>query len=412
MEKYFAIQGGCKQNNRTLFWVILLFIVFFLNPFIGFLITLCHLPSCDKTSKERNVLYIYISLFMGMVAFTQYTTDGDVYRAYQRIIENHYEYKKDLLMIFQAKHIAYDFVNEVVYRLTGEKRLTSLVWVFVTYYSVFLSFENLMTFYKKDLRNNSFLCAVLIIIFCFIIFTQVTELIKQGVSTALFLYALSCFLLKKRLKGLIILLFAVNVHFSILFFLPLLFVFLLSDKFLWPLVIVSFFLRDFDLLGSINDWIGNSFFSSIAIMAQLLSSIDEFQNDFDNFFKSGATLFVFIFLIYTIVTILTKIVRGKSLLLNMCLLMIVILNLNYSSNHNYTRMLTMLFPFYMILFFEIQNIKNGSLRKGLIFFLATGTFLVNLRMLLARVYFMEYPTSFLDNSLLNLITYPSFYYFI
>ena len=93
------------------------------------------------------------------------------------------------------------------------------------------------------------------------------------------------------------------------------------------------------------------------------------------------------------------------------MLFIVILNLNYFNDHNYTRLLCLMFPFYILLFVEITNVTN-KWKSYILNFLIIGTFLINVRFLFARLVDSSYETSFLGGSIINLLIYPSFMYLL
>ena len=82
----------------------------------------------------------------------------------------------------------------------------------------------------------------------------------------------------------------------------------------------------------------------VMILGQIYSAAEIYRGEHETFFQSGAFMFTLIFIISFFI-IFSKIVVPKSNLVNVCLLMVVILNLSYTNNHNYTRLLTMMFPF-------------------------------------------------------------------
>lgn len=391
---------------------LLLLLVFFFNPFIGFVISFAFLPRV-KTIKERSALYAYISLFLGMVAYTQYAPYGDVSRVYQSIIEKDIAFRNDFSSIFYTKHIVFDSVNQLIYSITGETRFISLFWIFITYFSTFLASENLMQYYNRQLKGNEFMLLVVSIVFCFVYFTQVTEIMKQGVSTALFYYTYSCLLIGKKKRAIIVLLLSINIHFSVLFLLPLLFTKYIHFIIIAVCVSLSFLLREFDLLGTVGEIVsGIPVLREIMILDQLVSSVDEFSLKVDGFFQATSSFIFFNFIFYTFISVVASFLNHKSIVLQSCLLMIAILNVNYFSDHNYTRLIIMLFPFYLFLFFELMKGPQNIVSRSLLMMLILGCFLANMRVFLGRVVMGENPTSYLDNSLFNLLAYPSFMYFI
>ncbi len=172
-------------------------------------------------------------------------------------------------------------------------------------------------------------------------------------------------------------------------------------------------LRGFDLLGTVGEIVSSiPVLREIMILDQLVSSVDEFSLKVDGFFQATSSFIFFNFILYTFISVVASLLNHKSIVLQSCLLMIAILNVNYFSDHNYTRLIIMLFPFYLFLFFELMIGLRNIVSRSLLMLLIVGCFFANMRVFLGRVVMGENPTSYLDNSLINLLAYPSFMYFI
>lgn len=395
------------MNNRN---TKVVFSLFLINPFLSFLTSIGSLRH-QIGKMERNLIFIIISLFFALIAFTQKTSTGDLSRVYDSIIWNNSIFlSSPLECILETKHILFDGMNQLVYTIMGDVRYVSLFWIFIVFYTTLKAVENLIIF--KGLEPNKFCYSgiVLSVILCFFIFTQITELMKQSTATALTFWAFGNFLNRNWKKAIIIYFLALNIHFSCLYYFPLVFVFNLKNWIVPVIAVVSFIFRQFNLMDSVVNILSNfPGIGDVVILGQIYSAAEIYRGEHETFFQSGAFMFTLIFYHFFFLSFFSKIVVPKSNLVNVCLLMVVILNLSYTNNHNYTRLLTMMFPFYIMLFLELSA-HQSVFRKVLLYALVTITFIINFRFFFLRLFEASYTTSFEDNSILKLVLYPSFAY--
>ena len=136
--------------------------------------------------------------------------------------------------------------------------------------------------------------------------------------------------------------------------------------------------------------------------------MEQYEGHLDSFFDPSSLFFVMSYwcLIISTLFIIYLNRNRNSNLIKAVLAFIVILNLNYASSHNFTRMLTLLYPLYLLLYIELIYIvvKNGYNRMFLIL-IPSISFILNFRSLLDRIGdFATYPTSYMNNSLLDLMS--------
>ncbi|MFW5670450.1 MAG: EpsG family protein, partial [Acetivibrio ethanolgignens] len=199
------------------------------------------------------------------MAFTQSTKSGDISRVYEYAIRDA-ENIGNIAWGFRAS--LFSLINAYIYRVTGQVQYISLVWIFLLYLATLLSILNILE-YKKDLheKHRNYIVTA---IFCFIIFTQVTEIMKQGVAAALFFYSFTSLMNGRKWNAVLTYLFSFGIHPTAFFYLPLYATFYFKKKkILLVLVIVSFFFRHFNLMEFatvvFHNW---SFFSSIYDLAE------------------------------------------------------------------------------------------------------------------------------------------------
>ena len=364
----------------------------------------------------RKIAIITISLFFASVAFTQNTEAGDIARVYDDIIcSNSYFISNPIAYILSSKHIFFDLCCQLIYSCFSDPRYVSLFWIFVLYISIFKSIDNIFKYKNIDRNSFSYFGIVVSVIFCFVIFSQVTELMKQSVATALTFLSFTYLLCNRKMASAIYYFIAMNIHFSCFFYLPLICSFFIPNSVLYILIIVSFFFRQYDLMPVFSVMLSR--YDDLIFVGELYKAVEQYQGNFDNFFRSDAVMFRIIFYHFLVLSLVAKIRNKTSKLLSACLMMGVILNLCYSNNHNYTRLLTMMFPFYILLYIELYleekkvcRTQDDKFKFIMRYVLVIGAFVINLRFFIGRVFEGIYSTSYLDNSLFNLVLYPFFMY--
>lgn len=384
-----------------------------LHPFLGFCMALITLFSRgDKLSnKSKNLLFAVLAFFLALVAFTQVSPEGDITRTYGGIMfradSDWREFLK--LSIAEDKYILFSVLNNIIYTLTGRVEFVSLVWIFVLYYFSCKAIENIISYYKLGACKRTLFVAVFAFIFCFVIFTQVTEIMKQAVAAALFLYANSLWLIGKKKKTYIIAGLSLMIHATAWFYIPLFFVNKLKMKFLVILAIASFAFRQFNLMDFIANFLGR--LNSLSTLRDIAEGYSSFDKEF---FSSSATYFLVTFAVFFIFVLLAYWFNSdkNSPLMKILLAYIVILNFNYSSDHNFTRMLTMLFPFYTFILMVVKSSHKYYSYKSVFYFLFLAcTAFINYYLVIGRLWGTGYTTSYMNGSLTNLLTYTLFDYF-
>jgi len=384
-------------------------VLFLVNPFIGCLSSIANLKK-NIREKDKRLLFIIISLFFALIAFTQTTEQGDVNRTYKGIESEESLFKSDyLVFLLLSKHPLGDTINELIYIITRDVRFVSFFWIFLLFLFTFLAINNLCKYEKTPIIKKNLPFIIILTITCFINFAQVCELVKQGVVTAMVFYAYTCFLLGDKKRAFIVYFISIGIHFSVLFFLPLFLVNYISTNKLLIITIISFLFQTFNLMEFVAELMSRiPGIGTLFLLGHLSESAQSFSEGVENFFKSNSTFFIFIFTHFVLV-VFSLVLFKKNEWVKACLLMICILNLNYTNDHNYTRMLTMLFPFDIMACCQIMQMKQKVFSRLLMLFLIVGTFVINYTLFNARVN-PEYGTAFLDGNYLNILYYPSFLY--
>lgn len=382
---------------KAVLWLSVLFI---LTPFWSFALTLFLLCYRSWKVQEYKVLLFFVALFLALLAYTQFTETGDLSRVYKRILTSDAMslQRYIVFMLSGSKYILSDWTNLFLYKLTGNVQVVSFFWIFLLYYSFFMGILHILEY--KGIEPSWKIMGGLISasLFCFILFTQVTELMKQGVATALIFYSYSCFLVGRQWRALLVAVLSLGIHFSPLFLCPIFLAGKIGRRTLVLLVIASFACRGFNLMSTVANVL-----SDLGIFPIINKLAEQYEENLDHFFSSSATFFTLTFWVYTLTTlfVFATTCSRHDALAKATILMIVILNLNYSVSHNFTRLLNNMFPFYCMLFIELWRFRrNLLLNRVVLTGFVAATLIINLRIAYERLApDSSYGTQYMNNSI-------------
>ena len=397
------------SNNAVL---IQLLVLYFFNPFLGLVSSLSLLQRKLVNRVSYKYIIFFVALFFALVAFTQYTKEGDISRVYAGIISENVLFRSHFLdFLSDSNHIIFRVVNQLLYTVTGDVRFVSLLWVWVIYFFSLRAAQNILEYYEVSINKKIALLLTAAIVFCFINFTQVTEIMKQAVATALVFYSFSNIMIKRRVRALIAFIVALNIHLSPLFFIPLLFAKICPQIVLLVLLVISFFLRGLNAMDVTSSTLGGiEALNNLVMIEEIVDTAGDYSTGIDNFFRSSSLFFVLIFWHYAIIAFILFLENKESIIAKASIIMIIVLNLNYGVDHNYTRILTLMFPFYTLLLIEVIFLVKTKMIQVIKYVLIIFCLIVNIRLIYGRVGAGAYSTSFMDGSILNLFIYPSFLY--
>ena len=394
-----------KLNSDTIVSVIMVLIYTFWG-FMYVVIFSLYRVLLFKKINVKNVAFCF-AFFLAILAFTQETTSGDLARVYHSTeslyTTNFVDFFIKSYMV--DRYFIFSTINYLLYSIFGEIRAISFFWVFFIYYLLFLSVYYIVIYKKISYPYRTIVIIWIISVFSLVIFTQVTEIMKQAVAASIFIYSYTLYLRHKYLLALSSILITFFIHSTIIFFLPLFFVDRFKLKVVALLCVASFLFRSFNLMAFVSSVLGYlNVFPSLVEVSEVYGEYD------GSFFSSNAPFFILAFWSFVILVAVDYIDKYKMdpPLLKVALMYVIILNLNYSVDHNFTRMLTLLYPFYLLLLvdlFDRKRLSKRSLKMVVLFFLLITTGL-NYKMVFSRISRSStYSTSFVDNSFLNLVRY-------
>lgn len=190
-----------------------------------------------------------MSMFWGLLAFTQKSLaigeDTDCIRYYSSM--EYFEGWDPVsaicsLSLIQTLNFVFYPVSTFVTALTNNVQSISFLWTFLVYLLTFLNMRRLMRYYECY-GQRQFAQLVLILTFCFLVFVQVSELLKNSAAFAVFFYALTLQITHTN-KCIVWLLFlaSIGIHPSVIMLLPLFFYKLFNTRILLVFAVILFLL--------------------------------------------------------------------------------------------------------------------------------------------------------------------------
>lgn len=205
----------------------LLILLFIINPLFAFILTWFFLLKVKLTNTGVVICLLILSSYFGLLAFTQKSLadiDTDCIRYYAICSQFvGLSIKDALLSINVLELLNYVFMplNAIVVSLTNNVQSVSFLWVFISYFFIYVSVWRLTVFFGCYSQKN-FAKLLLLLTFGFVLFVQVSELLKQASAIAIFFYGFSLFLEKGiNIRTLLCVFFSIGIHPSMFMFLPL-----------------------------------------------------------------------------------------------------------------------------------------------------------------------------------------------
>jgi hypothetical protein len=202
-------------------------IIFIINPLLGILFLISVMPFIKKKDNVFYVLFLLMSLFLGLINTTRSFDEGDLV-SYLVTFES--ATRLDLLSFLKTleKEPAYYIFMFFTNRISNVNfKIFILVNSSISYYFYFISIFKINK--KLYINNSNQLFAFLIASLFFTLFSLSAHLMRQFIATSIFLYFLVNRLFYKRNYWWLFLI-ALLCHTSVILFLPLIFIKKLGEK--------------------------------------------------------------------------------------------------------------------------------------------------------------------------------------
>lgn len=397
---------------------ILQFFIFLINPFFAVLFSFWVIYKGNYDEKTIRYTYIVISAFFALLAYTQKSTalfeDTDIVRYYNQYQEYASMSFNDPKLYYNLNimYLGFDIISRTMVMITGDVRYFSLFWTFLCYILYFLSVDNYLKYRKIELIKSNVLWFLFLSITAFLLFTQITETYKQSVSSSLFFYGFSLYLLGKKRSAIYWILFSLTCHASSILLLFMFIPFIISNKYSIPILVCSMVIGYIGIM-QILDYI-LSFLGFDAYFFYLLSGkAEKYGDELSGFSISSIFLLQFMLLIisYLYAKYFTERTTENK---NFVYAFLCILFINISSPHNFDRYLNLAsFPI-AVAFIDMLILppRTKEFRDKMILVFIVGMLFFNVRKTYYRTLDKTgYTSSYMDNSIIKIALSPSFVYF-
>lgn len=399
-------------DKNTIF-IILILLFWLFAPFLTIFLVL--LLFCKRLSIcQYKCMFLVISMSFALLAYTQkslFYLDTDIiryYNAYYPFIDQSFDLFSLMFVLENNLTFSFNLINVLLVCTFANVQIISIFGVFCIYYFYFLSLLKLFEHEGISISPINILLVTFISIFGFILFTQVTDTIKNAASFAIFFYAFICFICNEnKLKIILLYIIGVGIHSSILMLLPLFLYKKINTQILILLfilaVLISSRINIMSLFSIILPDVG--FGSLLLKKAETYSIVGDAQSSIRYIGISCVMLLSAIYLS------INKLFNVSNKYMNIIFIYLIIMYLNYNNPDGYIRFAN--FAHFLFLFEFIQLLRDKK-RYSLVIFLFIVVFIVtNFQMTYSRTLSGGYCSSYMNNSIFqilfsNVVEYLSF----
>ena len=384
--------------SHNSFFIIFLSVIWLLCPFLSVFFILLFIT---RQLSEKQYLYLFflISISFALLAYTQKSLfwDGTDIQRYYYEFSPFVNYDRNILPLLLSDSIltyTFTLVNVLLVTIFKNVQVISLFWITLIYYLYFLTVIKILKKENVPISGTNVLLITSISIFGFILFTQVTETIKNAAAFAIFFYSFASYLNNENKIKIIVLCFlGIGVHSSIIMLLPLFFYKIFNSKFLLiTLLICIISCRFIDLMA-----LSLKLIPDFGFLGSLLEKADSYTGG-DGANSSIRYIGIsFVILIAALYLWRNKAFNVENKYINIILIYLIIMYLNFNNSNAFIRWAN--FAQFIMVFEFVQLLKNR--RKYIIsiicFFVVF--YVTNLQMTYGRTLSGGYCSSYMDNSI-------------
>ena len=378
--------------------IIFLSIIWLLCPFLSVFLILLFI-SKQLSEKQYKYLLFLISVSFALLAYTQKSLfwDGtDITRYYYEFSPFINSDPSIIPLLLSGSILTYTFtiINILLVFTLKNVQVISLFWIGLIYYLYFLTVIKLLKKENIVLSGANIFLITSISIFGFILFTQVTETIKNAAAFAIFFYAFTCYLNNENNMKIIILCFlGIGVHSSIIMLLPLFLYKIFNSRFLFVVLLICIIsCRFIDLME-----LSLKLIPDFGYFSSLLEKADSYTNGDGGNSSIRYIGISFVILLAGLYLWKNKVFNIENKYINIILMYLIIMYLNFNNSNAFIRWAN--FAQFIMIFEFVQLLKNR--RKYIIsiicFFVVF--YVTNLQMTYGRTLSGGYCSSYMDNSM-------------
>jgi len=385
-------------------YLIYIFLLWLISP-VGSIFVMLFISNQLQLSKSNlKFLSFLIAASLALLAFTQKSIsvgiDTDIQRYYDEFSYLEGNSINILPLLFSDNLLTYTFtfINAVLVIASGNVQMISLFWIFVIYYFHFNTFWIICEKEGIELNKTNIFLILVFSIFGAILFTQITETIKNAVAITLFFYVLIKHIYGWPIyKTLISLFLIIGIHSMVLMLIPMFFYKKFNYKVLTAILILVFFTSPFINIMTISTMVipDVGFFSLLREKA-----LD--YSDFAGETSSKRYIIIsFVLLIYSFILQKKNIFNNNNKYINIVLLYMLLMWINYNNSHAFIRFAN--FAHFFILWEFILLHKEYKLKSTVLSFFFIFFLLTNLQMTKGRTTPGNYASSYMDNSIAKVL---------
>ena len=327
--------------------------------------------------------------------------ETDISRYYDEVSRYSYvSFRDAVLLLINSDTIltyTFTFVNVLLVSVFKNVQIISLVWISLFYYLHFVSMFRMMELSNIPRSRTNIFLLLIFSLFGAILFTQVTETIKNAVAFSFFFYLFTLFLADgKKWKFLLGFFIGIGIHSSILMLLPIFFYKRIHYKYLFVIslfcILICPFVNMMEVAMSIlPDW---GFFGELASKAEGYSE-DAASSSSRRYIVIGLFLWIYSAILY-------KKDKAMELYLNIVLIYVIMMFLNYNNSHAFIRFAN--FAQFVIVLEFLILLRNRMKLRVCLWIIMLFFCLTNLQMTYGRTLSGGYCSSYMDNSIVKILT--------
>lgn len=393
-------------SNKYLY---VIFLIWLFTPFIAIFFILFLL--CKQlTEKQYKYLLLLISLSFALLAFTQKSLfwDGTDIERYYYNYSSFIDSDLNIVPLLLSNPIltyTFTLVNILLIVVFKNVQVISLFWIALIYYLYFLTVIKLLKRESIVVSGTNLFLITIISIFGFILFTQVTETIRNAAAFTIFFYAFTSYLNNEsKIKILILCFLGIGVHSSIIMLFPLFFYRVFNSKFLLILLFVCLILcRYVDLME-----LSLRFMPDFGVFDDLSTKIYSYVGERG---ESSSIRYVgisFIILLTALYLRRKEMFNTDNQYLNIILIYLIIMYLNFNNSNAFIRWAN--FAQFIMVFEFIHFLKNRKKYRIPIVCFFLFFYVTNLQMTYGRTLSGGYCSSYMDNSLAKILFSSTYNY--
>ena len=391
--------------DKNLYYILSLSLLWVLSPFLSAILIILFIGQYSVDKSQLKYLYFLVSLAFALLAYTQKSISAemetDISRYYDEFSRYSYvSFRDAVLLLINSDTIltyTFTFVNVLLVSVFKNVQIISLVWISLFYYLHFVSMFRMMELSNIPRSRTNIFLLLIFSLFGAILFTQVTETIKNAVAFSFFFYLFTLFLADgKKWKFLLGFFIGIGIHSSILMLLPIFFYKRIHYKYLFVIslfcILICPFVNMMEVAMSIlPDW---GFFGELASKAEGYSE-DAASSSSRRYIVIGLFLWIYSAILY-------KKDKAMELYLNIVLIYVIMMFLNYNNSHAFIRFAN--FAQFVIVLEFLILLRNRMKLRVCLWIIMLFFCLTNLQMTYGRTLSGGYCSSYMDKSIVKILT--------